>query len=335
MKIKRIAIMLGDPTGIGPEIVCKSLEKLPMNELLEYTIIGDQKILEQAKKIVKTSFSIQLIEDFHHITSNRLTFFDYRPMDSEKIQIGQQSRIGGLSVIKTLQRILPLVQQDLIHGIVFGPFNKQGLHEAELGFHSELEYLEDYFQVKDIPGEINIVVGVWAVRITSHVPLKKVSDLLTSHKIVNGIRFLTARLKEAGIEQPKLGIAGLNPHNGEDGLFGDEEKTIIAPAVAQAQQEGYNVVGPYPADTLFLRLKKEKFDGIVGMYHDQLQIGLKLLGFDSGVTLLGGLPVPITTGAHGTALDIAGKGIANEQALFQAIHIATKMVLKTISNSTT
>ena len=170
--------------------------------------------------------------------------------------------------------------------------------------------------------------NLWTSRVTSHVPLKEVSGLLTSEKVAEAIRMITEALRAAGKANPRVAVCGLNPHNGDNGNYGDEEGRIIEPGVKLAALRGYAADGPFSADTAFVRAIKTDgsgYDGVVTMFHDQGQIAMKLMGFERGVTVQGGLPIPITTPAHGTAYDIAGKGIANPQAMKNAFEIACRM----------
>jgi len=169
---------------------------------------------------------------------------------------------------------------------------------------------------------------MWTTRVTSHVPIREVSALITKHRVYGTIGYLNKELEQFGIEDPHIAVTALNPHAGEGGLCGTEEIDVIAPAIQQAKTEGINVEGPFPADTIFLRVKKENFQGIVSMYHDQGQIATKILGFDKGVTLHGGMPVPITTPAHGTAYGRAGEGRANPEAMTRAFQIGCQLAEK-------
>jgi len=174
-------------------------------------------------------------------------------------------------------------------------------------------------------GEMNVVNNLWTSRVTSHIPLKQVSENLTVRRIKGSISLAHATLKRAGFDNPRLAVAGLNPHCGEDGLCGTEEIEIIGPAVEEAKEEGIHAAGPFSADTLFVEAVNGTFDAVITMYHDQGQIALKLMSFETAVTILAGLPYAITTPAHGTAFDIAGKGIANPTAMKQAVIIAARI----------
>jgi 4-hydroxythreonine-4-phosphate dehydrogenase len=206
-----------------------------------------------------------------------------------------------------------------VAGVMFTPFNKLALKKAGNPYPDEMRWAADVLGWSKPCSEYNKLDNLWNARVTSHEPLKDVAKLLTKERVVSAIDASAAKLRRAGIEKPRVAVAGLNPHAGEGGLFGREEIDIIAPAVAAAAAH-HHVDGPFPADTIWLRARRGDYDVVVSMYHDQGQIALKLLGFERGVTILGGLPVPITTPAHGTAYDIVGRGIADPSATIQAFH---------------
>ena len=173
--------------------------------------------------------------------------------------------------------------------------------------------------------EFNVLEQIWNARVSSHIPLKDVAGYLSVDRILGEIELTRSCLKHAGINQPRIAVAALNPHAGDGGSFGMEEIDIIQPAIAEAQAKGYAVDGAFPADTVFLRALKEGFHAVLTMYHDQGQIAMKMMGFDKGVTMMGGLPFPLCTPAHGTAYDIAGRGIADVGATREAVLLAAKM----------
>ena len=195
-------------------------------------------------------------------------------------------------------------------------------------YHAEIDLFKDRFSCPDVPGEINILEGLWTTRVTSHVPIHAVCSLITKPRVYDAIEYINKELKQYGIEAPRIAVTALNPHAGEGGRCGTEEIDVIIPAIQQAQVDGMSVEGPFPADTIFLRVKKENYQGVVSMYHDQGQIATKLLGFHKGVTLHGGMPVPITTPAHGTAFGRAGEGRANPEAMIRAFKIACQLTEK-------
>jgi 4-hydroxythreonine-4-phosphate dehydrogenase len=211
------------------------------------------------------------------------------------------------------------------HAVCFTPFNKQAMRMAEPTYDDEILFTSTVIGFKGLATEFNVLESLWNARVTSHIPLKEVSSHLSEEKIIAGIEITARALHAAGFNPPRIGVAALNPHAGDGGNFGREEIDIIEPAVKKAKAKGLPADGPYPADTVFVRAKAGQFDAVLTMFHDQGQIAMKLLGFDRGVTLLGGYPFPICTPAHGTAYDIAGKGVANVGAARAALLLAARM----------
>jgi 4-hydroxythreonine-4-phosphate dehydrogenase len=193
-------------------------------------------------------------------------------------------------------------------------------------YNGELEHFA-HLTKTELFGEINVMDPLWTSRVTSHIGFREICAQLNPDRIFRAITLLHKTMHGGGIENPRIGVAALNPHAGEKGLFGPEEENIIKPAVERARQEGMDVKGPFPADTIFVRARKGEFSGIVTMFHDQGQIATKLLGFDRGVTVAGGLPIAIATPAHGTAHDIAGRGVADIGAFQAALRVAVRMAI--------
>jgi 4-hydroxy-L-threonine phosphate dehydrogenase PdxA len=220
-----------------------------------------------------------------------------------------------------------LVRDGKAHAFCFAPLNKSALRLGGMHQEDELRWFAEFLNYKGVCGELNVLQDLWTSRVTSHVALKEVSSLLSSQKVFESIEMIANALKASGKAKPRLAVCGLNPHNGDNGNYGDEEIKIIAPGVEMAVKSGIPADGPFPADTAFVRaIRKEGgYDGVVTMYHDQGQIAMKLMGFEKGVTVHGGLPIPVTTPAHGTAYDIAGQNLANPQAMFNAFDLACRM----------
>ncbi|TMV77801.1 4-hydroxythreonine-4-phosphate dehydrogenase PdxA, partial [Thioclava sp. BHET1] len=237
----------------------------------------------------------------------------------------QASAEGGAHCLATLGLGLDLVSDRKADALVFAPLNKASLHLAGMAQSDELHWFADRLGHNGSVSEINVMEGLWTSRVTSHVALREVADLITVEKIVVAARLIHAALLDGGVAAARIGICGLNPHNGDGGNFGTEEIEIVTPAVAAAQAEGLPVEGPYPADTIFLKAVAKELDAVVTLYHDQGQIAIKLLGFWQGVTVQGGLPVPVTTPAHGTAFDIRGAGRAHVGPMLNAWNIACEM----------
>ena len=199
------------------------------------------------------------------------------------------------------------------------------------GYDDEIRFVSDVLSFSGKMREFNVLERIWNARVTSHIPLSAVSGHISQDAILAEVELTAACLRLAGIDEPKIAVAGLNPHAGDGGSFGMEEIEIIEPAVARAKAEGYAVEGPFPADTVFLRALKEGFHAVLTMYHDQGQIAMKMMGFDKGVTMMGGLPFPLCTPAHGTAYDIAGHGIADVGASREAVLLAARMAMRQAS----
>jgi 4-hydroxythreonine-4-phosphate dehydrogenase len=212
-----------------------------------------------------------------------------------------------------------------IDSICFAPLNKFAMKQGGLKHEDELHHFAQYLGVSTYFCEFNTLGNLWTSRVSSHIPLKDAASFLTQERIIEATQLIYKSLQASGHPAPKVAVAGFNPHNGDGGTCGREEIEIITPAVQQLNATGFPVEGPFPADTIFLKARAGEYQAIVTMYHDQGQIAIKLMGFSQGVTVQGGLPVPITTPAHGTAYDIAGKGLANVDATRNAFNIAARM----------
>ena len=232
-------------------------------------------------------------------------------------------------MLDALTEGVQLVSDGRADAFCFAPLNKSALRLGGMHQEDELRWFAEFLNYQGVCGELNVLQNLWTARVTSHVPLKEVSQGLSSSKVCDAIKMISNALKAAGKSQPRIAVCGLNPHNGDNGNYGDEEITVIAPGVQLAVAAGYPADGPFPADTAFVRAirKDGGYDGVVTMYHDQGQIAMKLMGFEKGVTVHGGLPIPITTPAHGTAYDIVGTKQANPQAMFNAFELACRMGL--------
>jgi 4-hydroxythreonine-4-phosphate dehydrogenase len=307
----RIGLLLGDPTGIGSELTAKLLALPETLGQAETLVIGDRRQYQRGVEIAR-------VVDAHP------QFLDY-PCSRADHPLGKVSAEAGLYVLGCLRKAIETLRAGKIDAIVFAPLNKQAMKLAGMKQSDELHYFADLLGHEGRVSEINICGKLWTSRVTSHIPLSAVSSAVTVEGICEAVDLLHQALQASGVSEPCISVAALNPHAGEGGLLGTEETTTIGPAIERSRANGVNVKGPFPADTLFIAARRGDFDGVVTMYHDQGQIALKLLGFDRGVTLGGGLPVVITTPAHGTAFDIAGKGIADVGALREAFSVAVRM----------
>jgi len=322
-----LAWVLGDPAGIGPEIAVKSLASAEMRDVCRPVVVGPQWLLRRGEAVAGATVAVTVCppSGIAAVAPDRIPLIEAggpeRPFPP-----GQLSGEAGTLCIDTLRMAVDLARNRLVDGIVFGPLNKEALSKGGNPHKDELHLFAEWLGDAEV-GEINAAAGMFTTRVTSHIPIKDVAANIRPEKILWAIRTLHRILCEAGLADTTVAVAALNPHGGEHGLCGSEEIEIIEPAVRRAQAEGIPAVGPFPADTIFLRARRGEFHGVVIMYHDQGQVATKLLGFDQGVTVQGGLSVVIGTPAHGTAFDIAGKGLANPEAFQAAVRLAARMAL--------
>jgi len=318
-----IALLLGDPSGIGPELVSKLLTKEITNEA-NVVVIGEKNIFENGNKISGHSHNLKFVENFDEINfqDGNQYFLDISKGKNHSYKLSECSKESGESVLSALNLALELAKENKIDAINFGPFNKTSLKLGGNKYSDELHLMAEKLDVKNFFCEFNVIDNFWTARVTSHIPIKEVPDHVKKEKIIKPIKLINEAMKLNGIESPRVAVQALNPH----AEFGTEEKDEIIPAIEEAKKMGINADGPLPCDTSFITAYKNKnHDCIVGMYHDALQSGLKAFGFDRGVTVQGGLPVPITTPAHGTAFDIAGKNVANLEPTLNSFKIALTM----------
>ncbi|HWQ74192.1 MAG TPA: 4-hydroxythreonine-4-phosphate dehydrogenase PdxA [Syntrophomonas sp.] len=328
MKQKPIlAILLGDAAGIAPELVAKLLARRYFQQHCRPVLIGDRRVLElgfhQAKQI-SPYYCVKSVEEIDW-AQNSAALLDTADLDPADIQLRKVNAKCGAACISMIRRAVELFQHGKIHGICYAPFNKAAMHLGGNGEGSELELIVRLLGHQGPYGEINMLDNVWTTRVTSHIPVEQICGKLNKESILDSIKLAQKTLFMAGIEAPRIAVCALNPHGGEGGLFGSQEQEMIEPAVYAAREAGLNVSGPFPADTVFHRAFGGEFDGVVTMYHDQGQIAMKIRGFERGITICGGLDLPIATCGHGTAYDIAGEGIAGTGSFENAIAMAAQM----------
>jgi len=310
-----IALAMGDPAGISPELTAKVVALREAREAARIVVVGDRRIFDEGARVAGVDASPE-------------EFVELKHADPAGIRRGVAAKAGGESALANYRQALRMVADGRADAVCFTPFNKQAMRMAEPSYDDEILFTANVLGFKGLATEFNVLEGLWNARVTSHIPLKEVSGAISADRIVQALELTTTALRAAGFEPPRIGVAALNPHAGDGGNFGREEIDIIEPAVRKAKEKGLPADGPYPADTVFVRAKAGQFDAVLTMYHDQGQIAMKLLGFDRGVTLLGGFPFPICTPAHGTAYDIAGKGVANIGATRAALLLAARMAGK-------
>jgi 4-hydroxythreonine-4-phosphate dehydrogenase len=324
-----VCLTLGDPAGIGPELIARLLGQTDAVQHANLALVGDPWLWTDGQKIAGVTVPIQAVQSLADVRARADTSVAaWLPMDTVdpgQVQRSQAQAAGGASVLKVLNACMDAAQRGEVDAICFAPLNKFAMKQGGLKHEDELHHFAEYLGVRDYFCEFNTLGDLWTSRVSSHIPLKDAASYLSKDRIKDATRLIYRSLQAAGFAQPRVAVAAFNPHGGDGGTCGREEVEIIEPAVLELAEEGFPVGGPFPADTIFLKARDGDYQAIVTMYHDQGQIAIKLLGFSKGVTVQGGLPVPITTPAHGTAYDIAGQGKADVNATYNALRIAARM----------
>lgn len=321
----KIGITQGDVNGIGYEVIMKALQDMDIIEDLVPIIYGSPKAAAYHRKALNIAqFSLNNInspEEAHPKRINILTCGD----DNIKVELGKSSEAAGMAAFEALQAAVRDLSDGKIDAIVTAPINKKNIQNENFNFPGHTEYLE---QAAQAPALMLLVAGKLRVGVVAgHVPICQVAQYITKDKILSKLRILNRSLRQDfNIDGPRIAVLGLNPHSGDHGLLGQEEETIIGPAIEQAQSEGICATGPYPADGLFGSDALGKFDAILAMYHDQGLAPFKALAFTSGVNFTAGLPIVRTSPDHGTAYDIAGLDKADPTSMREAIYLAMDIV---------
>ena len=322
-----IGLMLGDATGIGPEISVKVLSSGAVASSARLAVIGDARVLELGMRDAGIEIPYQVYARLDDVPwpAESVPVVDLANLDPASLTRGEISEDSGRVCGETLKYMCGLALAGQLDGICFAPLNKAALHRGVGEFRDEHQMFAKLTSHTGFFGEMNVIPEFATFRVTSHVALREAVDMVTPERIVNALRLADATLRDMGYDPPRIGVAALNPHCGENGLFGDEETRIIRPAIETLRAEGIDATGPISSDTIFLRAKRGEFHGVVMMYHDQGQIATKLLGFNKGVTVTAGLKTVFTTPAHGTAFDILGQGKADPSALEYAVRLAATL----------
>jgi 4-hydroxythreonine-4-phosphate dehydrogenase len=321
-----LALAMGDPCGISPELTAKVMMDEEVRAAADVIVIGDRRVLAEGEAVAGITC------DCRTWTPGTPVAFDVAPvfvdlghLDPARVTRGTASRAGGAFALANFRAALRLGAAGAVDAVTFTPFNKYAMKLADPSYEDEIAVITAESGAERPGREFNILDGLWNARITSHVPLKDVARHITREGVLNGLILTDRCMRDAGVARPRIAVAGLNPHAGDGGNFGREEIDVIGPAVAAAKAQGIACEGPFPSDTVFLRARRGDFDAVQTMYHDQGQIAMKLMGFERGITLIGGYAFPVCTPAHGTAYDIAGKGMANLGATRNALLIAARM----------
>ena len=316
---------MGDPAGIGPEICAKAVTSPEVQKLADCLVIGDRKAIRQGLKIARIEgIEINSIKNVAEakFEAGVIDVLDLNNVDLPRLKVGQVSKAAGKAAVEYIEKAIDLAKNGSIDGIVTAPINKEAIHKAGYHYQGHTELLASRTKSKNY-AMLFVSEKFWVMLATTHMPLRKVSGSLTKEKILNQIKLAHATLLNLRGKEPKIGVAGLNPHAGESGIFGNEEKKIIKPAIEAARKLGINVSGPISPDAIFYLANVGMFDLVIAMYHDQGLIPLKLLSFSHSVNVTVGLPIIRTSVDHGTGFDIAGKGWANPSSMIEAIRVAT------------
>jgi len=325
-----IGITMGDPAGVGPEISVKAAASVKLSEIARMVIFGSPSVIRYYTNLLKITTKVKEITSPSEYKSGYINVLAVNDVRMEEFIIGELSPICGKAAYKYVKAAVKEAKNHEINAVVTAPLNKDALHKAGVNLAGHTEILARLTDTADYAMML-ITDLLKVVHVTTHVSLKKACDLVTKERVIKVIKLAQNGAKSLGIATPKIAVAGLNPHAGESGLFGFEEQEHIIPAVKTALESGIDVYGPLPPDTVFYKAIKGEFDIVVAMYHDQGHIPIKVLGFDEGVNITLGLPIIRTSVDHGTAFDIAGKGVASEKSMFEAIRYAVMITRQSIS----
>lgn len=334
-RMPTIGLLFGDPSGIGPELMVKLLADPASCEGANLLLIGDPSVLEHGESIAGKKLDLTAVDSFdtRAFVPGKASFLAVQAIAGADIVPGQVTTASGSYAFGMLGRAAAAAKAGQIDGILFAPLNKAAMRLGGLEHEDEQRYLQHVFGIEGFVCEFNVTGALWTSRVTSHIPLREVADAITEEGVCDAVAIIDRSLKAAGVLRPRIAVAALNPHAGDSGTIGREEIEVIAPAVATMKSRGLDVTGPLPSDTVFIAARKGVYDAVVSMYHDQGQIAMKMIGFDGGVTVLGGLPVPVTTCASGTAFDIVGQGVASAEGLKNALAINKRMAASNLAGA--
>jgi 4-hydroxythreonine-4-phosphate dehydrogenase len=321
-----LAITMGDPAGIGPEIALKALAHADVFERCRPLLIGDRRILKRAAGWLEQTPEFDVVTEPAQgaYQPGRVTLLDPENAPPERIPVGEESAAAGAAAVAYVFRACDLAMAGAVDAVVTAPLNKAAMHLAGYEYAGHTELLTERTGAERV-SMLLIGPNLRVVHVSTHVALEEAIARVTPQRVEDVIQIAHDACRALGIARPRIAVAGLNPHASEGGIFGNEETERIEPAIQSARARGLDVSDPQPPDTVFLRATKGAYDVVVAQYHDQGHIPMKLLAFDSGVNVSYGLPIIRTSVDHGTAFDIAGKGIAEESSLLAAIDVAIQM----------
>jgi 4-hydroxythreonine-4-phosphate dehydrogenase len=320
-----IAIPLGDPAGIGPEIVVKSLAEEEIYQLCRPVVVGDSGVVKNALGYCGLDLKIHTLEDPAKgmYARGTIDLVDLNNVEPCKLEIGKVQALGGKAAFEYIKKSVDLALTHQVDAIATTPINKESLRAAKVDYIGHTEILAGLTGTHD-PLTMFEVRNMRVFFLTRHVSLRRACDMVTRERLLDYIKRCTEALEKLGVTQGVMAIAGLNPHSGEHGLFGDEELVHVMPAIQEAQEKGYRVAGPIGADSVFHLALQGRFNSVLSLYHDQGHIATKTLDFERTIALTIGLPFLRTSVDHGTAFDIAGTGKASAVSMIEAIRLAAR-----------
>lgn len=320
------ALVLGDAAGISAELAARLLAADVWNGTVPL-VIGDRRLL--AMGAAQSGLTVDLPDAAAAVVAggrpDRPCLIDAANCDASAVTPGEGSAATGAAALDNFARGLRACGAGQADFLCFTPFNKHAMRLADPTYVDEIGFIDSVLETAVSGREFNVLDEVWNARVTSHIPLRDVVDSLSPERILDSLRLTDRIMRGAGIDAPRIGVAAINPHAGDGGNFGHEDDEVLRPAVEAAAREQIRVTGPVPADTVFVRAVRGEFDAVLTMFHDQGQIAMKLIGFDRGVTLIANYPFPIVTPAHGTAYDIAGRGVADPGATENALKLGRRL----------
>ena len=339
MILPKLAITMGDPAGIGPEIVVRALNHKETYEQCRPLVTGDAEVMRLAVKALGLDMEVNAINQVSDakFTYGCIDVYDLKCVDMTEFEFGKVSAQCGNAAFVSIRKAIDLAMANEVDGTVTAPLNKEALNLAGHHFDGHTEIYATFTETKKY-AMLLADEFLRVIHVSTHVSLREACDRVKKSRIIEVTELIHDACRQFGIDNPRIGIAGLNPHSSDNGLFGWEEEKEIIPAVNELCARGFNVVGPVPPDTLFAKAKCGQFDGCVAMYHDQGHIPFKAVGFNwnketgkmdsvKGVNITLGLPIIRVSVDHGTAFDVAGKGIASEDAMMLSIDYATRMAI--------
>ena len=323
MKTK-IAVPMGDPAGVGPEIVVKTAVSKEILDLCDLVVIGDKKVLEKATEICQVDLKIHTIKNVEEGKYEKgiLNVIDLENVDMNTLEYGQIQGMCGKAAFEYIKKCVELAMEHKVDAIATTPINKESLKAGNVNYIGHTEILGDLSNSRD-PLTMFEVDNMRVFFLTRHMSLRKACDAITKERVLEYIERCTKALKQLGVSG-KMAVAGLNPHSGEHGLFGDEEVKEITPAIEEAQKLGYDVVGPVGADSVFHQALQGRYAAVLSLYHDQGHIATKTYNFERTIAITLDMPFLRTSVDHGTAFDIAGKGIVSAVSMIEAVKLAAK-----------